>query len=129
MPNDSIQNITENSAELTKASVDTVVVTKDHRAQYLGGFPLHGGNDTSFQRIDQMPVLEVPAAGNARTHNNSPLHDTGSMIMFLLSCLFLRKWENICSPVTVISISEDSSISWLLWHTITIGHINGLNDA
>ena len=89
MPNDSIQNITENSAELTKASVDTVVVTKDHRAQYLGGFPLHGGNDTSFQRIDQMPVLEVPAAGNARTHNNSPLHDTGSMIMFLLSCLFL----------------------------------------
>ena len=89
MPNDSIQNITENSAELTKASVDTVVVTKDHRAQYLGGFPSHGGNDTSFQRIDQMPVLEVPAAGNARTHNNSPLHDTGSMIMFLLSCLFL----------------------------------------
>ncbi len=89
MPNDSTQNIAEVSTNLTKAAADTVVVPKDHRAQYLGGFPSHGGNDTVFQHIDQMPVLEVPVAGNARTHNNSPLHDTGSMIMFLLSCLFL----------------------------------------
>ena len=36
-----------------------------------------------------MPVIEVPKGGNARPHNTSPLHDTGSMIMLLLSCLFL----------------------------------------
>ena len=94
MPNDSTHNNTHSSTTLAVDSANhatDTVATKPtvHRAQYLSGFPSYGGNDTSFQRIDQMPVLEVPAAGNARTHNSSPLHDTGSMIMFLLSCLFL----------------------------------------
>ncbi|MBR5086545.1 MAG: DUF4271 domain-containing protein [Muribaculaceae bacterium] len=93
MPNDSIHNITSRAASIAdttnQTAADTVVTPTVHRAQYLGGFPNYGGNDISFQRIDQMPVLEVPTAGNARTHNSSPLHDTGSMIMFLLSCLFL----------------------------------------
>ena len=94
MPNDSIHNNTDSSTTLAADSAnhatDTVTtIPTVHRAQYLSGFPSYGGNDISFQRIDQMPVLEVPAAGNARTHNSSPLHDTGSMIMFLLSCLFL----------------------------------------
>ena len=93
MPNDSIHNNTDSTtlaADTANHATDTVATKPTvHRAQYLSGFPSYGGNDTSFQRIDQMPVLEVPAAGNARTHNSSPLHDTGSMIMFLLSCLFL----------------------------------------
>lgn len=88
------QNITNDSATIVADSaamhaVDTIIVPKEHRAQYLGGFPEHAGNDTSMVHLDKLPVLEVPATGNARTHNSSPLHDTGSMIMFLLSCLFL----------------------------------------
>lgn len=81
-----IGNIT---IDTTATATDTVLAPQEHRAQYLNGFPHHSGNDTLIEHIDQMPVLEVPAASNARTHNNSPLHDTGSMIMFLLSCLFL----------------------------------------
>ena len=88
MATDSINIITD-SATTQATSADTVVVPKEHRAQYLGGFPSQGGNDTTIVHIDQMPVIEVPHASNARTHNSSPLHDTGSMIMFLLSCLFL----------------------------------------
>ena len=95
MPTDSLITTTDSTLQVTDstanvaAAADTVVTPKEHRAQYLGGFPSHGGNDTAFTHIDQLPVLEVPVAGNARTHNSSPLHDTGSMIMFLLSCLFL----------------------------------------
>ncbi|MBR5030756.1 MAG: DUF4271 domain-containing protein [Muribaculaceae bacterium] len=82
MPNDNTQNITPSTV-----TGDSIV--KSHQAQYLDGFGERGGNDTAITHINQMPVVEVPAAGNARTHNTSPLHDTGSMIMFLLSCLFL----------------------------------------
>ena len=94
MPNDNavfdIDTLVNAGDSAATATTDTVVAApKEHRAQYLGGFPRHEGNDTSFQHINQMPVLEVSDAGNARTHNSSPLHDTGSMIMFLLSCLFL----------------------------------------
>ena len=94
MPNDNavfdIDTLVNAGDSAATATTDTVVAApKEHRAQYLGGFPRHEGNDTSFQHINQMPILEVSDAGNARTHNSSPLHDTGSMIMFLLSCLFL----------------------------------------
>ena len=94
MPNDNavfdIDTLVNAGDSAATATTDTVVAApKEHSAQYLGGFPRHEGNDTSFQHINQMPVLEVSDAGNARTHNSSPLHDTGSMIMFLLSCLFL----------------------------------------
>ena len=80
MPND----ITQNMAPVAGDSV-----IKAHKAQYLNGFGERGGNDTVITHINQRPVVEVPSAGNARTHNSSPLHDTGSMIMLLLSCLFL----------------------------------------
>ncbi len=73
----------------TTATDSSVLVPKAHRAQYLGGFPEHSGNDSTIVHINQMPVIEIPTDGNARTHNSSPLHDTGSMIMFLTSCLFL----------------------------------------
>lgn len=90
MPNDNIQHI-DTTAHLsaTPTQGDSIIATQEHRAQYMGGFPSHEGGDTTIEHIDQMPVIEVPSAGNARTHNSSPLHDTGSMIMFLLSCLFL----------------------------------------
>ncbi len=91
MPTHNSDIITDSAsmAADTTGSLDTVVAPKQHRAQYLNGFPQYGGNDSVYEHIDQMPVLEMPAAGNAITHNSSPLHDTGSMIMFLLSCLFL----------------------------------------
>ncbi len=92
MPSDNLQNtdsITQMSTDTATHNVDSVVAPTVHRAQYLGGFPKYGGNDSAITHIDQIPVMEIPQAGNARTHNISPLHDTGSMIMFLLSCLFL----------------------------------------
>ena len=61
MATDSINIITD-SATTQATSADTVVVPKEHRAQYLGGFPSQGGNDTTIDHIDQMPVLEVPHA-------------------------------------------------------------------
>ncbi|MBP5689022.1 MAG: DUF4271 domain-containing protein [Muribaculaceae bacterium] len=86
MPTENVQNITETTS--TTAS-DTVVAPVLHKAQYLNGFPAPEGNDTATSHIGQMPVIEVPKGSNARTHNTSPLHDTGSMIMLLLSCMFL----------------------------------------
>lgn len=86
MPNESLQNITDTTS--THAA-DTLVAPALHKAQYLNGFPVQPGNDTTVTHINQMPVIEAPVGRNARTHNTSPLHDTGSMIMLLLSCLFL----------------------------------------
>lgn len=93
MPKDSTNIITDSLSLVTDTATttaaDTVVAPKVHRAQYLGGFPEHPVGDSTIEHINQLPVIEIPADGNARTHNSSPLHDTGSMIMFLLSCLFL----------------------------------------
>ena len=86
MPTENVQNITDTTST---AAPDTVVAPVMHKAQYLNGFPAPEGNDTTVTHIGQMPVIEVPQGSNARTHNTSPLHDTGSMIMLLLSCLFL----------------------------------------
>ena len=86
MPTENVQNITDTAST---AAPDTVVSPVTHKAQYLNGFPVSECNDTATAHIAQMPVLEVPKGSNARTHNTSPLHDTGSMIMLLLSCLFL----------------------------------------
>ncbi len=86
MTTENIQNIADTTSP---AKPDSVVAPKPHKAQYLGGFPAPQGNDTTTAQIAQMPVLEIPQGSNARTHNTSPLHDTGSMIMLLLSCLFL----------------------------------------
>ena len=86
MPTENVQNITNTTSTATPDSVAAPVL---HKAQYLNGFPAPQGNDTTVAHIDQMPVIEVPKGGNARPHNTSPLHDTGSMIMLLLSCLFL----------------------------------------
>ncbi len=73
----------------TTHTPDTIVTPALHKAQYLNGFPAPQGNDTTVTHFEQMPVVEVPKGSNARTHNTSPLHDTGSMIMLLLSCLFM----------------------------------------
>ena len=93
MPKDSTNIITDSLSLVTDTATttaaDTVVAPKVHRAQYLGGFPEQPVGDSNIEHINQLPVIEIPADGNARTHNSSPLHDTGSMIMFLLSCLFL----------------------------------------
>ncbi|MBO4722827.1 MAG: DUF4271 domain-containing protein [Muribaculaceae bacterium] len=86
MPTENVQNITDSTLTL---AADTAAAPVLHKAQYLNGFPAPQGNDTATAHINQMPVIEVPKGSNARTHNTSPLHDTGSMIMFLFSCLFL----------------------------------------
>lgn len=87
-----ITDTTSTTAAHTAAATtarDTIIAPAKHKAQYLNGFPEPQGNDTTTARMAQMPVMEVPKGANARTHNTSPLHDTGSMIMLLLSCLFL----------------------------------------
>ena len=86
MPTENTQHITDATST---ATTDSVIVPKLHKAQYLNGFPAQQGNDTAISHIDQMPVIEVPKGHNARTPNTSPLHDTGSMVMLLLSCLFM----------------------------------------
>ena len=86
MPTENAQNITDTAST---TAPDTVAAPVMHKAQYLNGFPAPEGNDTAITHIDQMPVIEVPKGSNARTHNTSPLHDSGSMIMLLLSCMFL----------------------------------------
>jgi len=87
MPNEDQNIITDTLS--TVAADSSVVVVKKHKAQFLDGFPESAGNDTAITHIDKMLVMEAPVSGNARSHNTSPLHDTGSMIMLLISCLFL----------------------------------------
>lgn len=86
MPTDNVNNIPDTTST---PAPDTLATPVLHKAMYLNGFPAPQGNDTTISHIDQMPVIEVPQGSNARCHNTSPLHDTGSMIMLLLSCLFL----------------------------------------
>ncbi|MBR5639868.1 MAG: DUF4271 domain-containing protein [Muribaculaceae bacterium] len=86
MPTENVQNITDTTLTTTP---DSVAAPVKHKAQYLNGFPVSQGNDTTIAHIDRMSVIEVPKGSNARTHNTSPLHDTGSMIMLLISCIFL----------------------------------------
>lgn len=86
MPTNSIDNNTD--ATVT-ANADSIAVPAKHHAQYLKGFPQAEGNDTAVTHFDKLPVIEMPQGSNPRTHSTSPLHDTGSMIMLMLSCLFL----------------------------------------
>ena len=86
MPTENAHNITDTTSTTTH---DTIITPVKHKAQYLNGFPEPQGNDTATAHIAQMPVMEMPTGTSARPHSTSPLHDTGSMIMLLLSCLFL----------------------------------------
>lgn len=57
--------------------------------QYPAGLPAHHGNDSATQHIASLPVMEVPAPSPAQGRQSSPLHDTGSMALLLLSALLI----------------------------------------
>lgn len=70
---------------------DSVKVKSQPRfaPHYLSGFPDSTGNDSAFKQINQLQVMEIPTGSDAKEYTNSPLHDTGSMAIFLLGILFV----------------------------------------
>lgn len=58
-----------------------------NKPQHLDGFTAATAGDTVLGSIDTMAVMEVPAAGEAKTFVSSPLRDTPSMILLLLGLL------------------------------------------
>lgn len=72
---------------------DTLTVTADsleeayYAPQYLDGFPTATAADSVLGTMNGLPVMEVPAAGEAQPVARSPLHDTPSMVLLLLGVL------------------------------------------
>ena len=69
----------------TVHAVDTV--ESYYAPQYLDGFPAAAECDTSLGSISGLPVMEVPAGGEALHFARSPLHDTPSMALLLVGLL------------------------------------------
>ena len=55
--------------------------------QYLDGFPSAAPGDSALGSIDGLPVMEMPAGGDAKHFAHSPLHDTPSMALLLAGLL------------------------------------------
>jgi len=55
--------------------------------QYLDGFPSAAPGDSALGSIDGLPVMEIPAGGDAKHFAHSPLHDTPSMALLLAGLL------------------------------------------
>ena len=57
--------------------------------KYPAGMPAHRGNDSAVQHLSQLPVMEVPVGSPTQGRQSSPLHDTGSMALLLVSALLI----------------------------------------
>ena len=55
--------------------------------QYLDGFPDTQAGDSAVQSINTLPVMELPASGEAQQFVRSPLHDTPSMALLIAGLL------------------------------------------
>ena len=69
----------------TVHAVDTV--ESYYAPQYLDGFPAAAQCDTVLDSINSLPVMDVPAGGEALSFALSPLHDTPSMFLLLVGLL------------------------------------------
>lgn len=59
------------------------------KPMYPQGFPPRQGNNVPRKHLADMPVMEVPAGEKPGLYSHSPLHDTGSMALLLLSALLI----------------------------------------
>lgn len=57
--------------------------------RYPAGLPMQHGNDSAIGHLDQMAVMEAPDGRLAENRQTSPLHDTGSMSLLLVSALLI----------------------------------------
>ncbi len=88
MPQATLQHITPQAHATGTVRPDSV--TSDSNSltftpHYTTGFPPLKGNDTTVQHIVHKPILEVPTKEKAESYKQSPLHDTSSMALLLLS--------------------------------------------
>ena len=71
----------------TAAVHPTDTVEPYHTPQYQDGFPVPEAGDSVLECMKDMPVMEVPAGGEALHFARSPLHDTPSMALLLAGLL------------------------------------------
>lgn len=81
MKTDSI-NINNDSV----ASVDSITY---HAPAYLAGFGNDNYQDSVVEPMSHSSILTVPDGENSQTYAINPLHDTGTMLLFLLSIFFV----------------------------------------
>lgn len=71
----------------TAAVHPTDTVEPYYTPQYQDGFPVPEAGDSVLECMKDMPVMEVPAGGEALHFARSPLHDTPSMALLLAGLL------------------------------------------
>lgn len=62
-------------------------VEQYYAPQYLDGFPDTQAGDSTLESINTLPVMELPAKGEAQQFVRSPLHDTPSMALLIAGLL------------------------------------------
>ena len=77
------------AADSARLGSDTTAAAPPFTAHYLGGFPDSTGTDTTVTPMYSLPTVVQPTDGAARSYNNSPLHDTGSMALLLAAMFFI----------------------------------------
>jgi hypothetical protein len=80
---------TAHTDSVAKDSVAHDTVPAYYAPKYLTGFPDSTGNDMHIKQLDQLPVMTVPAESKPQSYENTPLHDTGTMLLVLLSFIFI----------------------------------------
>ena len=73
-------------------TADSVIQRPDtveqyYAPQYLDGFPDTQAGDSTLGSINSLPVMELPAKGEAQQFVRSPLHDTPSMALLIAGLL------------------------------------------
>ena len=71
---------------------DTVAIDSaalNFKPHYVNGFPPMKGNDMATTHLKDFQSMELPQGENAASYRLAPLHDTGSMILLLLSVFLI----------------------------------------
>lgn len=71
------------SATQKAAPVDTAAL--NFKPHYAKGFPPRPAISQKGAKLNELPVMELPSAQPAMSYTPSPLHDTGAMLLLLLS--------------------------------------------
>lgn len=113
----------QNTPSPDSLAADSAQSLQHYQAQYLNGFPKSNSDaDSTLTDIANHAVVEVPVAAPVQPYSGSPLHDTGSMALFLIAIFFVvinyrsghKYFENFIHNMFAVSrrvnIFEDHTI-------------------
>lgn len=88
MPLDTTSTTQAQHLQHLQDSIDSVKQAHYYAPRYPKGLPqVQAGNTLPRQRLDQLPVVQVPDGRAPQPQATSPLHDTACMAMLLLGML------------------------------------------